>query len=103
MARPELAVGVTVNEPVVYRFVGGWGLDPAVPEETVYARGQGLIGQLGRLREKLDTLTIGEVPPALPLITETPAGPVQSVNLRDTAAMSSQAHRFLRLRITLLP
>ena len=43
------------------------------------------------------------VPPALPLITETPAGPVQSVNLRDTEAMSSQAHRFLRLRITLLP
>ncbi|MBC2836743.1 methyl-accepting chemotaxis protein [Paragemmobacter straminiformis] len=28
---------------------------------------EGLIGQLGRLREKLDTLTIGEVPPALPL------------------------------------
>jgi hypothetical protein len=43
------------------------------------------------------------VPPALPLLTETTAGPVLSVTLRDTTAISSQARRFLRLRITLLP
>jgi hypothetical protein len=43
------------------------------------------------------------VPPALPLLTETTAGPVLSVTLRDNVVISSQLRHFLRLRVTLLP
>ena len=41
--------------------------------------------------------------PALPSVTETASGKVFSVNVRDPLAMTSQARRFLRLRVTLLP
>ena len=43
------------------------------------------------------------VPPSLPLLTETTAGPVLSVTLRDNVVISSQFRHFLRLRVTLLP
>lgn len=46
---------------------------------------------------------ITAVAPALPRITETPAGPAISVEVRDGLAVTSQARRFLRLRVTLLP
>ena len=56
------------------------------------------------------TLAVGEaggemtaVAPALPRITETAAGKIISVNVRDALAMTAQARRFLRLRVTLLP
>lgn len=42
-------------------------------------------------------------PPALPRITETESGKLVSVQVRDALTMTSQARRFLRLRITLLP
>ncbi len=43
------------------------------------------------------------VAPALPRVTETGFDKVLSVNVRDPLAMTSQARRFLRLRVTLLP
>ncbi len=43
------------------------------------------------------------VSPALPGITETASGNLITVQVRDTFATSSQASRYLRLRITVLP
>ena len=43
------------------------------------------------------------VAPALPRVTETASGNVHSVNVRDALAMTSQARRFLRLHIKLMP